>query len=242
MTPQDVQTGESVIEQGSVGSMFYIIEWGSFEVFMSSDDVSPPGIKVGELGPGDSFGELALLYSKARSATVVATTRARLWVMERAAFQAAVAKGWNQDLPSKFIDFMDTVPLFRGISDDKKLQLGRALLPKWYSEGEAIIKQGDWEERFFVLRMGEATAVEELPDGEREVETYSGSGAVIGSEVLRQEYRQQSRVTVRSNSDITVVFWMSKLTFDEIMGEEKEEALAQLEASYSGEKDQCVCM
>jgi len=240
MTPKDVEQGEEVITEGSVGTRFYIIEYGSFEVYVSSPEAPFPGIKVGELGPGGSFGELALLYSQARSATVVATSRARLWVMERAAFQNAVSQGWNQNLPANFITFLESVPLFRGIERSKLKQLGRAMLPKWFGKGESLIQKGDWDERFFVLRTGAAAAVEQLPEGEREVELYTEPGSVIGGDVLLQEYRQPAERTVKSQSDVTVAFWMSKLTFDNVMGHYKEDALRNLK--HADEQDQCVCM
>jgi len=242
MTPKDVEPGERVITQGHDGTRFYVIERGSFEVFMSNPGVPLPGIKVSELGPQASFGELALLYSQERSATVIATSPARLWVMERAAFQSAVSTGFKQNMPPKFMDFLETVPLFQGVGRDKLQQLGRALLPKWYSKGQHIIKQGDWEDCFFILRTGEAVATVDMPDRRIEVERYIEPGTLIGTEVLQEEYRKQAPLSVRSVSDVTVVFWMSKLTFDNVMGPYKEQALDRLAQAKKREQEQCVCM
>lgn len=240
MFPQAIEAGECVIEEGSVGTTFYIIEKGSFEVFESHDDVPFPGIKVGELGPGDSFGELALLYSKVRSATVVATSPARLWVMERAAFQNAVSKGFDQQLPAHFLKFLEGVPLFKGIEGDRLMQLGRALLPRWFGKGQNIIRKGEWEECFYILRTGEAAAFVQLPEGEQQIEHFTAPGSVIGGEVLLQKYRGKSQINVKSLSEVTVAFWMSKLSFDNIMGECKDEALKNMVASRRSEE--CVCM
>lgn len=239
---QDVLPGQYVITQGSVGSRFYVIEYGSFEVFVSSEAHAEPGIKVDELGPGDSFGELALLYSIPRSATVVATSQSRLWVMERQDFQAAVSKGCQQLVSPKFMEFVGTVPLFKGTSGALLKQLGRSLIPQWFGKGEEIISQGNFQERFYILRTGEALAVVQGPDGEQEVERYCEPGAIIGANVLLNEHRSPSKVVVRSISDVTVVFWMSKLTFDNVAGTSKEQMLMNMREQQPQSQEQCVCM
>ena len=53
--------------------------------------VSRRGRKVGELGPGDFFGELALLIDSNRNATVTALTPMEAIVLSRREFEAALA-------------------------------------------------------------------------------------------------------------------------------------------------------
>ena len=60
-----------------------MIETGSYEVSIS-------GTGVRTLGPGDSFGEIALLFDSPRTATVRTTTGGRLWRLERQAFLGAL--------------------------------------------------------------------------------------------------------------------------------------------------------
>jgi CRP-like cAMP-binding protein len=54
--------------------------------------VSRHGQKVGELGPGDFFGELALLIDAERNATVTAVTPMEAIVLGRREFEAALAE------------------------------------------------------------------------------------------------------------------------------------------------------
>ena len=64
--------GQVVIAQGDVGDLFYVIAEGQFTV--SIDGARRPGT----LGPGTGFGEIALLHSVPRTATVSAETDGRL--------------------------------------------------------------------------------------------------------------------------------------------------------------------
>lgn len=63
----DVGNGTQLIAQGQAGDAFYVLLAGRAVVRRN-------GRKVGELGPGDYFGELALLDPAPRNADVVALT------------------------------------------------------------------------------------------------------------------------------------------------------------------------
>jgi len=76
-----VPAGEVVIRTGDHGDRFYMVADGSFEV--------TNGVHA-DARRGDFFGELALLRDIPRTATVIATTRSRLYALERDDFLAAV--------------------------------------------------------------------------------------------------------------------------------------------------------
>ncbi len=79
--PLAVTAGTTIVRAGEPGSDFYVIDDGSVEIE-----------EYGRLqGPGDGFGEIALLLNKPRTATVRAISDARLWTISRRAFVAAVS-------------------------------------------------------------------------------------------------------------------------------------------------------
>ena len=78
-----VDAGECLITEGDVGDRFYIIERGVFGVRQGTRSRA-------ELGPGDFFGEVALLLDVPRNATVEARTAGEVWTLERPDFLEAL--------------------------------------------------------------------------------------------------------------------------------------------------------
>ena len=72
-----------VFDEGDVGDRFYVVAAGSVEIRRH-------GVQVRTLGPGESFGEIALLRSVARTATAVAATDVELWGLDRDDFLLAI--------------------------------------------------------------------------------------------------------------------------------------------------------
>jgi MFS family permease len=83
LVPVAAPAGEEVITQGEDGDRFYVIESGQVEVFEN-------GVFRRNEGPGESFGEIALLHDVPRTATVRATAQTRLLALEREQFITAV--------------------------------------------------------------------------------------------------------------------------------------------------------
>lgn len=62
------------------------------------------------------FGELALLYSCPRSATVTAMETGKVWVMERSMYQAIVQASARR-VEKRKRELLDSVPIFSFLSD-----------------------------------------------------------------------------------------------------------------------------
>ncbi len=83
LEPVTVAAEQTVFSQGDVGDRYYVIESGIV-------DVVGDGTVVTTLGPGDGFGEIALLRRTPRTATVVARTEARLQTLTSERFLPVV--------------------------------------------------------------------------------------------------------------------------------------------------------
>lgn len=69
---------------GLGASELYVVKRGEFEVLERRQGIN---MRVNRKTKGDCFGEVSLMYSCPRSATVAATTTAVVWVLERQIFR-----------------------------------------------------------------------------------------------------------------------------------------------------------
>lgn len=87
----EYQPGQIVFHMGEMGDTFYIIEVGEVEVLAPDLGGQSVGV-INRLGPGNFFGEIALLRAVPRTATIRATKPSRLLAISREDFDTVVKK------------------------------------------------------------------------------------------------------------------------------------------------------
>jgi CRP/FNR family transcriptional regulator, cyclic AMP receptor protein len=80
---REAPEGDRLTEEGQRGREFFILVEGTVAVRRG-------GRKLADLGPGDWFGEIAILTYKPRTATVTATSPVRILVISDRAFRRLV--------------------------------------------------------------------------------------------------------------------------------------------------------
>jgi CRP-like cAMP-binding protein len=89
MEERTFAAGEDVITQGDDGDVLYVVDRGELDCYKKfGPDEEPKHLKV--YVPGESFGELALLYNAPRAATIRAKTESVLFALDRDTFNAIV--------------------------------------------------------------------------------------------------------------------------------------------------------
>jgi cAMP-dependent protein kinase regulator len=138
--------GEVIIWQGSIGDWFYVIEKGHCEVVKD-------GKKVALLSESKSFGEMALLNSALRQATIRACQACKLWCLNRKVFRTIVGASEKEKLNEKLV-FLRTIELFDKLVDSALEKIAEVMIRKEYVNNDKIIKQGEIGDRFYMIISG----------------------------------------------------------------------------------------
>jgi len=155
--------GIKVITQGDEGDYFYVVEKGSFVVYVNKSGSLQPGPdglgeEVATIQPGGSFGELALMYNAPRAATVVsAEGGCTLWALDRITFRRILMDSTFQRR-RLYESFLEEVPLLASLTKYERSKIADALETSKYPAGTTIIREGDAGEAFYLLESGEAEA------------------------------------------------------------------------------------
>ena len=84
MRSVSVEPGAAIVREGEIGDAYLIVERGRVAV-------SQAGQQIGELGPGEGFGEIALLHAMPRTATVRALVPSAVYSIAGPDFLEAIA-------------------------------------------------------------------------------------------------------------------------------------------------------
>ncbi|KAM3467638.1 hypothetical protein MY5147_008736 [Beauveria neobassiana] len=152
-----------VISQGDAGDYFYVVEKGSFDVYVNSTGTIGPGpegmgSKVGNIEAGGSFGELALMYNAPRAATIVsAEANCTLWALDRVTFRRILMES-TFARRRMYESFLEEVPLLSSLTPYERSKIADALETQKFAPGAVIIKEGDPGYSFYLLEDGTADA------------------------------------------------------------------------------------
>ena len=206
--------GDYVIKEGEQGDVVYLVDTGELDcekTFKKGDN--PTYLKT--YYPGESFGELALLYNAPRAATIKAKTNCILWALDRGTFnnivkEAAVKKR------EKYENSLKNVPILSTIDHYELGQICDAVHSEKANKGDYIIKQGDKGDKFYILDEGEAYAAKVFNVGEEEqnVKDYKKGDYFGELALLRDEPRAASVVAKCDCKLIT----LDRLAFKRLLG------------------------
>merc|ERR1711988_586223 len=133
----------------------------------ANKDEEGHGNQIKSYGPGESFGELALLYNAPRAATIIAAEDSVCFSLDRDCFNNIVKEAASKRR-ERFEEFLNKVELLQELDPYERGQLSDVLCVEHYKEGDKIINQGENGDKFFLVEEGTANAVK-TNDGAEEV-------------------------------------------------------------------------
>ena len=210
-----------VITQGDAGDYFYVVERGVFDIYVNpSGHVEPGpqgmGKKVNTIGPGGSFGELALMYNAPRAATVVSTEKeSTLWALDRVTFRRILMDSAFQRR-RMYESFLEEVPLLSTLTLYERSKIADALDTRKFGPGETIIREGDPGEAFFILESGEAEVFKK-ESGEQLLKQYK-KGDYFGELALLDDKPRAASVVAKRDDGEVKVAYLGKEGFQRLLG------------------------
>ncbi|KAI7838861.1 hypothetical protein COHA_007362 [Chlorella ohadii] len=209
MKPKMVKAGEVVIKQGDTdASTFYVLERGSADVRIHKEEWGEE-CKVHTYQPSSSFGELALLYSAPRAATVVAAADSKLWVMERAVY-TAIKRTDQQNIAAERRRLVERVPLLAVLAPEHKAVVAEGLEMVEFQAGQAIFEQGEAGDKFYIIREGTVILTKDGAELARlSDEAYFGERALINAE---------PRAAAATADGYVVCYALGRKAFNELLG------------------------
>jgi CRP-like cAMP-binding protein len=213
-----VRAGQVIIRQGEQGDKFYIIKSGQAEVVVSRQ--GEPDLAAAVLSRGDYFGEIALIKNVPRTATVRALADCSLLVLERKDFEDLVASkmelGQRIDRLIENRGFLVKLPLFAEFAPAQVAMAASRLVPERYSAGQAVIRQGELGDSFFIIREGRLEVLVEK-EGHRSRVAELGPGEYFGEIALLLDVPRTADVAALTDC---LVLRLHKDDFKELMGEQ----------------------
>ena len=217
------EVGKTILSAGEVGDYFYILKEGCVEY----KNVNPATGKYGVVGmakrPGQSFGELCLLYdcpppadsvSGPASGAQVRTkdgSSCNLWRIHKLTFRQIMAlRTMRRD--ERLRDAIRKIPQFDGLDDEFINRIANALDVRTVKKHEVIYNAGEEANEFFivgseskvitgeggeVIKSGEAFGTEAIHDG-------SSSGGKRRKDTVKAERRTTLLVMSREHLDRTI--------------------------------------
>ena len=162
MDEKTLEPDEFAIKQGDNGDCLFVVESGELECTKHfTKDGEEKHLK--DYFPGDSFGELALLYNAPRAASIRAKTKCTLWVLDRETFNNIVKEA-SQKKRERYENFLKKVDILSTIDAYEIGQISEALKSSTFLKNDYIIKEGELGDVFYILEEGPlAGGVEHRP-------------------------------------------------------------------------------
>ena len=176
-----------IYSKGDAADAFYVLDSGTFVNATPSagkeDDLST--IKGTDTVPHPTFGELALMYSQARTATVTCSKPGNLFAMDRTVFKAVIKFGGaGSNKQTRALETLKSIDILRSLSGDMLKKISSGLEEVSYSQGEYIVRQGDETQSLYLIMEGHVRCTAKDTSGIEQILLELSAGAYFGERSL----------------------------------------------------------
>ena len=204
----NISKGDSIFKKGEEGNVFYIIKSG--KVLISDFGVNS-AYDDHHIGPGDFFGERALLTGEPRAASASASQESdvTLLALDRENFTSLL--GPLRELLDENMNrrIIESISVFSNLQDYERDMIIKSFSVDTYNANQVIIKEGTVGDKFYIIKNGGATVssngqkIGDLSQG-----AYFGEMALLNNDTRK--------ATVKTTSK-TECFALDRKTFEKVL-------------------------
>ncbi|OQS06135.1 Mitochondrial Carrier (MC) Family [Thraustotheca clavata] len=223
---QTYAKGQVVFYQGNEGDYFHVIDSGECDVYVDyamfrhqppsqasggvnlrrnvsrtfhPSTASKEQILVATNGPGNAFGDSALMYNTPRRATVKAKNDVITYALDKESFTSIIA---GHPIAQKSLSerkfLLETIsnhPLFADLNDQAQAAAVRQCFSLNFPKGTTIIKQGDCGDYVYLIEKGACALTRHKPGSEEShLDRIIGPGDSFGEAALLYNSRRGASV------------------------------------------------
>lgn len=227
--------GAMVIREGEIGASFFLVASGAVQVYRA--DLQGRETQLATLHEGSLFGEMALIQSSPRTASVRVMGEADLLEVTREGLSSlasemnAVAMALDRFTRERLLNnLLATAPLFRAFSRKQRLDLIRRFTGHEVAPGTTVLREGDPGRGLYVVLSGEVD-VTKAQEGDDDVLLANlKAGEVFGEIALIKGGPATATITAARQS--TILF-LDKIYFQRLIG-----AIPQLKKYFDNLSDE----
>lgn len=213
--------GTVIIRQDEVGDSFYVVQEGYVVVTRQSNvhDSTEVPKELATLGPNSYIGEISLLTSETRTATVtVLSPVAKILKMTKQKFDEVMAQCSKQMFNDKLNlgkQVINKVPLFQPLATLQKKILLESMRPILFQPNTYICRQGMSGNTFYIIAEGQCKVTVNAGNGTEKDITRLGVGDFFG-EVALIEQNNKRTANVISATQVSCMT-LSRVEFSSLL-------------------------
>ena len=161
-----------LFNKGDKGDYFYIIKEGKIEL------ITEYGLKK-ILNVNDTFGELALIQNKKRTASAKTIENCKILLLNGKKFREIISEKTETELKAR-MNILEESPIFSSLENNKLNALASGLVNCSFEPGQKIIYKDDIGESIYIIKTGRVKCL----NGEQEIrflgpKDYFGEAAIL---------------------------------------------------------------
>ena len=222
LVPVEKQADEFIVEQGQPPEALFVVESGRVILHGSEE-----GGDFSEIGPGESFGEMAMLTGKPHAHSAQAATDVILWMMPkdefdglsaeypdiRLALSAAIREPLVSQDMSRAVEHLTSISLFSSLSEEVFWSVAERLLLRHVPAGELVYTDGDPGDALYIVDSGQVEIASGGP-ADRAVLARLGPGEFFGEMALLTGRPRSGMVRAATNTNLWVLY---RADFDDLV-------------------------